>query len=286
MAANAPDAGTALENRGVSTADRPIAELPAIRPATANRADGEAEDGRTTTRGPEAAAQPVASAASDLRSRLNQASSQQPDQGQQNTPSASAPAARRAGGRPAWAASREDETVAPAEPLGSQRGGGVAAPITAAGSKNPSSSSSSTPSPEETAQPAPAAPAAPAKPPAAAHDIKLEVASGDQRVEVRLVDRGGEVHLAVRTPDAKLSGALRDNLPELAARLEGTGYRAGGSGGAANQPRQGAPFGAPDSRQQPDGRQRQRDAQTPQDFEQRNRKQKGNDFAWFMSSLR
>jgi hypothetical protein len=143
------------------------------------------------------------------------------------------------------------------------------------------------------AAPTPAEPEAPQTPKATptAHDIKLEVASGEQRVEVRLVERAGEVHLAVRTPDQRLSGALRDNLPELAARLEGTGFRpaastAGNSSGERHASPQ--PQSPSDSQSQPDGRQRQRDAE-PQSQENspiRNRKEKGNSFAWFMSSAR
>ena len=39
------------------------------------------------------------------------------------------------------------------------------------------------------------------KPPSTARDIKLEVSGADRKVEVRLVERAGEVHFAVRTPD-------------------------------------------------------------------------------------
>jgi len=45
------------------------------------------------------------------------------------------------------------------------------------------------------------------------------------RVQVRVVERAGEVKVAVHTPDAQLSQALRDRLGELVQRLEQTGYR-------------------------------------------------------------
>ena len=65
------------------------------------------------------------------------------------------------------------------------------------------------------------------RPAATAKDIRLEFSGGEQRIAVRLTERAGEVHVAVRTPDARLEGDLRDNLPALSARLEqGSGYRA------------------------------------------------------------
>jgi hypothetical protein len=60
----------------------------------------------------------------------------------------------------------------------------------------------------------------------AARDIKLQVSEGDQRAEVRLVERGGVVQMSVRTPDVKLAGTLREDLPSLSAKLENAGFRA------------------------------------------------------------
>lgn len=62
--------------------------------------------------------------------------------------------------------------------------------------------------------------------PAAARDIRLEVTGGDSRVEVRVVERSGDLRVDVRTPDARLAGELREGLPALTARLEQTGFRA------------------------------------------------------------
>ncbi len=130
-----------------------------------------------------------------------------------------------------------------------------------------------------------------AKPPLSARNITLEMANGDQRVEVRMVDRGGSVHLAVRTPDPHLSGALRENLTDLSARLEQTGFRAESwrtsdglrrdletMPGVADR----NPQSDPDGRRQGDPEPRQ-----PEDSKgQPNRKEKGNAFEWFMASLR
>jgi hypothetical protein len=71
---------------------------------------------------------------------------------------------------------------------------------------------------EATKDPAPAA--------APAREIQLQIQHGEQRVDVRLSERSGEVRVAVRTPDAQLAGALRADLPSLSTRLEQTGFRA------------------------------------------------------------
>lgn len=76
--------------------------------------------------------------------------------------------------------------------------------------------------PHRTPAPAPE-PAAPVSP---ARDIRLQVAGGDRRVDVRLTERAGEVQVSVRTPDSQLAGALRDDLAVLSARLEQSGFRA------------------------------------------------------------
>ena len=79
---------------------------------------------------------------------------------------------------------------------------------------------------ERSAQASPAAPEPETAPQIPARDITLRLAGGEQRVDVRLVERQGEVHVAVRTPDAGLANDLRRDLPSLAARLEQSGFRA------------------------------------------------------------
>jgi hypothetical protein len=59
-----------------------------------------------------------------------------------------------------------------------------------------------------------------------ARDIHLQLNQGEQRVDVRLSERSGEVHVAVRTQDPQLAGALRDDLPRLSDHLEASGFRA------------------------------------------------------------
>jgi hypothetical protein len=141
-------------------------------------------------------------------------------------------------------------------------------------------------------------PAAALKARAPARDIKLEVAGGEQRVEVRLTERGGEVRVAVRTADSHLAGTLRENLPGLSSRLVESGFRAEGwhpaatgtgewrrasETSAGNLDQNSNPqSGGQDGGQHPDDADSRR-PRTPQ--EQIERKEKGKDFAWLMSSL-
>jgi len=49
---------------------------------------------------------------------------------------------------------------------------------------------------------------------------------GTAKVNIQVVQQAGEVRVAVRTEDPELAHGLRLGLPELAGRLEETGYRA------------------------------------------------------------
>ena len=134
------------------------------------------------------------------------------------------------------------------------------------------------------------------KTPVATRDIKLEVGSGDQRVELRVVDHGGDVHVSVRTPDSHLAGELRENLPDLSSRLAQTGLRpeewhtTTPVSGEWRRQEHSAGTSANDANGQPrqDTRERQGDPEPrqPKVFEEQpNRKEKGKEFAWFMSTL-
>jgi len=89
--------------------------------------------------------------------------------------------------------------------------------------------------PEVAARPgqpdAPAPPPAPPKEPAV-RDLSLLVpgvkhaGGGRDDIAVRLVERGGEVYVAVHTPDRETTAALRGDLGRLAARFEEHGYQA------------------------------------------------------------
>ncbi|HTM49380.1 MAG TPA: hypothetical protein VL285_11880 [Bryobacteraceae bacterium] len=49
--------------------------------------------------------------------------------------------------------------------------------------------------------------------------------AGAERVAIRMVQRGGEIHVSVRTPDAQLSQALREDLGKLSNGLDQAGFR-------------------------------------------------------------
>jgi hypothetical protein len=82
--------------------------------------------------------------------------------------------------------------------------------------------------PAEAARAASAEPLAPTQPrnSGPVQDIQLRLSLADRQVDVRVSGRGGDVRVDVHSPDTRLAGDLRENLPELAARMEQTGYRA------------------------------------------------------------
>jgi hypothetical protein len=149
----------------------------------------------------------------------------------------------------------------------------------------------------------PAAAAEPASAPeapklAVAHDIKLELAGqGDRRVEVRVSERAGDMHVEVRTLDTGLAGDLREELPALATKLEQAGFRAETwhpAGTAERQRSAEAALGAAsqNSDRQPGeggGQRQQRDPQQqPKPKAQENQlpsRNRGKDFAWLFSSI-
>jgi hypothetical protein len=57
-------------------------------------------------------------------------------------------------------------------------------------------------------------------------DLSVQVRQPNQEsVELRVVEREGELHIAVRTGDADLAHGLRQGLPELVDRLDQGGFR-------------------------------------------------------------
>jgi hypothetical protein len=57
-------------------------------------------------------------------------------------------------------------------------------------------------------------------------DLSVQVRQSSQEsVELRVVEREGELHVAVRTGDADLAHGLRQGLPELVDRLDQGGFR-------------------------------------------------------------
>jgi hypothetical protein len=177
-------------------------------------------------------------------------------------------------------------------------------PIGPQDSQPPASSSSSAhtagpEAPAPSATPPTAAPDEQART-AAAHDIKLQVAGdGEQRVEVRISERGGDVFVAVRTQDSRLAGDLRQNLPALASRLEQSGYHAtawqpwaGGARERIADPQSGASGQDSQSQARQNGREQQRDRQEQKPKSAANQEspaqagEAGRDFASLLSAIR
>jgi hypothetical protein len=128
--------------------------------------------------------------------------------------------------------------------------------------------------------------------------MKFEVTGGDQRVEVRLSERAGEVKMTVRTADEPLASSLRENLPTLSARLADGGLKNEAWHPAASSPhelRNTAEASARDASQDANAQPRQQDREPQGGAGQRRpkapeeiapQKEKGKDFAWLMSTLR
>jgi hypothetical protein len=148
-------------------------------------------------------------------------------------------------------------------------------------------------------KPAVHAAAAPADAPKAspiARDIRLEVAGGDRKVELRVIERAGEVQVAVRTPDERLAGTLRENLPQLSSRLEQSGFRAdqwraADAGGAERRLDVQSPTEssgrAPEHHGGNEQQRQQQEERRPQPADERRKSQeKGTAFEWLMQSLR
>ena len=135
----------------------------------------------------------------------------------------------------------------------------------------------------------------PAPSPAAANDIKIALNDNGQRVELRVTERAGDIHVTVRTPDSQLATAMREDLPALSSRLEQSGlhsemWRPAASAGNENRGIEtSAGNAASDSREQPGGRQQQEDRQQdPRNPQQQtlNRKSDRKEFSWLFESIR
>ena len=130
---------------------------------------------------------------------------------------------------------------------------------------------------------------------APAREIRLQVSGGEQRVDVRLTEHRGEVQVAVRTPDSRLTEALRSDLPALSARLEQNGFRAETWHPAASRPDHSLLAPEPSSSgSAPQGHGGERHS-TSQDREPPSRRAPlpedrsdapPPEFSWFLSSLR
>ena len=217
-----------------------------------------------------------------------------PDDSQANSPAAKPLAARPA------AKTAEPESRADASTLRASGSRSEAAPVIQVPEPAPPSQKPMEPSaPLEARRPqldvAPPAPSA--RPATTAHEIRLQVSGGERRVDVRLSERAGEVQVEVRTPDSRLTTALRDDLPALATRLQQTGFRTetwhpASSAIETREPATAATLPGGSANGEPSGRQ---GGQHPQQGEPRHpkptaetqhRNSQPEEFSWLLSSFR
>jgi hypothetical protein len=163
---------------------------------------------------------------------------------------------------------------------------------------NPPSASAPVAAPPSSHAPAAGAETAPVtdhvSAPSAANDIKIALNDNGQRVELRVTERAGDIHVTVRTPDSQLATAMREDLPALSSRLEQSGFHSemwrpaaplSGESRAVEVSNGGASY---DSREQSGNRQGQENPQqNPRNPQQTMiRKSDRKEFSWLLESIR
>jgi hypothetical protein len=100
-------------------------------------------------------------------------------------------------------------------------------PAIAATTSSPSSSVTAAAPVERVSVPLPAHnPASPVTDVSLNLQVPRADASGEDRVAIRMMQRGSEIHVSVRTPDTELAQSLRQDLGKLTTGLEQGGFRA------------------------------------------------------------
>jgi hypothetical protein len=130
--------------------------------------------------------------------------------------------------------------------------------------------------------------------PSAANDIKIALNDNGQRVELRVTERAGDIHVTVRTPDSQLATAMREDLPALSSRLEQSGFQsemwhpAASTSSESRAIEVSSGSGAYESREQHGGRQSQEDPQQNHRNPQQTliRKSDRKEFSWLLESIR
>jgi hypothetical protein len=262
--------------------------LQAAEPQESASADSKVEDARPATDGKPDAPNPPAAAGSEPAPAVTQSEASTSKHGDSSH-------------HPAQERTQEAEPAAPQPDVNGELAqsrfdvNASAPPVSSPAPQTHAASRSETPAPAPVAiePPTPAHAAAPA-----AHDIKLELnTGGGQRVEVRLTERDGDIRVAVRTPDARLSEAMRADLPALAAKLEQSGFRADAghpfaATGEERRTLETADGNASQDSHEHAGRNPQEKQENPQQQQQRNQQNAPNyksnrkDFAWLLQTYR
>jgi len=119
-----------------------------------------------------------------------------------------------------------------------------------------------------------------------AQPISISVSAGnDQKVEIRLMERAGEILVSVRTPDQTLAHSLRDDLGSLTGKLNQSGYNteafAPTGSASSNLSDRGADKHGASEERESDGGQRQNSGQRGSADEQQSQQEgRGKRPAW------
>jgi hypothetical protein len=106
----------------------------------------------------------------------------------------------------------------------------LATPVEVATGSRQAPESVTPPKPVEPVAETPAVPV-PQTSPSKVTDISVTIpvprpdASAEERVAIRMVQRGGEIHVSVRAEDTQLAQSLRQDLGKLSGGLDQAGYR-------------------------------------------------------------
>lgn len=123
--------------------------------------------------------------------------------------------------------------------------------------------------------------------------INIALNENGQRVELRVMERAGDIHVAVRTPDSQLATAMREQLPSLSSKLDQAGFHAEmwrpGASTAEHKIADSTGSGASsDGRQSSDERERRDGQQQHGNPRQQGqtRKTDRKEFSWLLDSIR
>lgn len=159
--------------------------------------------------------------------------------------------------------------------------------------RSESANSAPAPRPQAAADEMAIPPQTPAPAGASPAGIKIAIDDNGQRVELRVTERAGDIHVAVRTPDTQLASAMHEQLPSLSSKLEQSGFRtevwrpAAPAGGDSKhlensgQPGSDARQSSGERRQQQDGQQGEKNTR-----QTANRKTERKEFSWLLESIR
>lgn len=140
-------------------------------------------------------------------------------------PVSSAKSAGSSGDRP----DSGQDNPAPAPPVEANASNAAAVPLLSATAPPisehappvPVAPSASEANPATRAEPQPEPPSAPVS-----HDVAWHLNDGQNNVDVRMAERGGEIRVTVQTTDHELASSLRTDLPDLVGKLRQSGFQA------------------------------------------------------------